>query len=414
MFSYVYTDDNGDVFVDEEFQALGRSGNQIVEPLEEEMIPMPDGATFILIPERTPIVSKFNSFIRYPFPENQQVGVILPQGYTRTLLPAFTKEEEQAKPLPLFGYTMVAHRDGQFYVAAVKTDEDATWNPEHYNTDDLPKKINALKNRFPKNKLVKHLSNCAIHYSCFTAQNIFYRRWEGGIPVSPACNADCLGCISMQSSECCPAPQQRITFVPEVNEMVELMVYHLQSDDAIISYGQGCEGEPSLQSERIAESITLTREQTQKGTINANTNAGYTKGIKKMIDAGIDSLRVSLNSMVAKNYEAYYKPNGYTLDQVSESLLYADQKGCYTYLNLLLFPGVNDTHQEAEALIDFVRKNKVKEIQFRNLNIDPDYYTNTMDADAEPLGITTLIAIINQELPEVKIGNYSKPRQRNT
>ena len=414
MYSYIYSDDNGDVYVDEEFQALGRSGNQIVEPLDQEMIPMPEGAAFILIPERVPVVSKFDSFIPYPYPENKQIGVILPQGYTRTLLPAFLKEDDVQPPLPLFGYTMAAFKDGKFYVAAAKTDLDQNWNPIHYNTEELPQKINKMKNKFPKNRLIRHLSNCCINYSCFTAQNIFYRRWEGGIPVSPVCNADCLGCISLQRSECCPAPQERITFVPEAGEMAELMVYHLETDESIISFGQGCEGEPSLQADLIAEAIRKTRDKTAKGTINCNTNAGYSEGIKKMVDAGIDSLRVSINSAVADHYQSYYKPKGYSLRDVAASLVYAAEKDCYTYLNLLLLPGVTDTLKETETLIHFIKENRIKEIQFRNLNIDPDYYLQTIAITEPPLGITTMMSMLQQELPDLLIGNYSKPRQRNT
>ena len=429
MFHYIYTDEEGElVAADTDFQALGRSGNDIVEPLPEEMIPMPPGATFVLIPDRQPIVSKFNSFVPYPFPENRMVGVILPQGYTRTLLPAFilplpTETEEgeitpppQVDPLPLYGYTMAAWNpaDERFYVAAIKTDEDRKWNPTHYNTADLPGRINKMKNRFPKNRLIKHLANCATNYSCFTAQNVFYQRWEGGLPVSPACNANCLGCISLQPSECCPAPQERITFIPTAEEGAQVMIDHLEKgEEAIMSFGQGCEGEPSLQAGLIADIIRRTRAVTAKGTINANTNAGNTAGIREMVDAGIDSLRVSLNSARPESYQRYYQPSNYTLEDVAASLRYAADKGCYTYLNLLFFPGFNDREEEVAALIDFVEKTGVKEIQFRNLNIDPDRYMATVspldEAAIVALGIPQCIRIIREALPDLKIGNYSKP-----
>ena len=83
-------------------------------------------------------------------------------------------------------------------------------------------------------------------------------------------------------------------------------------------------------------------------------------------------------------------------------------------MNLLLFPGVNDTEDEIECLIDFVKKNGVREIQFRNLNIDQDHYLEKIKTKGEGLGVTELIRILQQELPEVKTGNYSKPRKRKT
>ena len=58
-----------------------------------------------------------------------------------------------------------------------------------------------------------------------------------------------------------------------------------------MSFGQGCEGEPSLAADNIAAGIQLIRAKTKKGQINMNSNAGWTEGIKKIVDAGLDSLR---------------------------------------------------------------------------------------------------------------------------
>jgi len=75
---------------------------------------------------------------------------------------------------------------------------------------------------YKDNRIIKQLSECALQYQCFTAQNIFYKRWEGGIPVSPVCNARCLGCISLQPAECCPSPQSRIDFTPTIKGLSAL------------------------------------------------------------------------------------------------------------------------------------------------------------------------------------------------
>ena len=276
--------------------------------------------------------------------------------------------------------------------------------------------MEALQRKFPKNRLLKQLGRCALEYGCFTAQNIFYHRWEGGIPVSPVCNARCLGCISLQPSECCPSPQSRLTFVPTVQEVVELAVHHLQdAEDGIISFGQGCEGDPSMQADLIAEAIAEIRRQTDKGTINMNTNAGNTAGIKKIVDAGIDSLRVSLNSGTDAVYRAYYRPTNYTLENVRQSLRYAADHGVYTYLNLLTFPGINDCSDEVESLLQLVREYDVKAIQVRNLNIDPETMKPILELlTEEPLGVPAFLQILAEELPQVAIGNYTKPFRRKT
>src|SRR5690606_16464486 len=110
---------------------------------------------------------------------------------------------------------------------------------------------------------------------CLTASNTFLQRLEGAVPVSFSCNAGCFGCISEQPEErAFVAPQTRLKFRPSVEEVVDIMLEQLKTPDAIISFGQGCEGEPSTQAPVIIESIRQVRERTDNGFININTNAG--------------------------------------------------------------------------------------------------------------------------------------------
>ena len=52
-----------------------------------------------------------------------------------------------------------------------------------------------------------------------------------------------------------------------------------------------------------------------------------------------------------------------------------------------------------------------KLIQIRNLNIDPDLYLKAIpEAKGEVLGIPRFLQILKAELPQVLIGNYSKPK----
>lgn len=413
MFHFVYADEEGNGYIDEDYFALGLLGANFVEPSEEEVIPLPEGASLTMIPNRAPVViDDEGKFTLYP-ESGWVMGALLPQGYTRTLLPAFLNQEG-ADGLPLFGYAGVFAQDGELYVAAVPTDEDYKWNPQYFNTEDLADRVDALKKKFPDNRLLEQLGHCALTYGCFTAQNMFYHRWEAGIPVSPVCNARCLGCISLQESECCPSPQSRLTFVPTIKEITELAVNHLEdAEDGIISFGQGCEGDPSMQADVIAAAIREIRKQTDHGTINMNTNAGNTEGIKKIVDAGIDSLRISLNSGTEEVYKAYYRPVNYSLKNVKESLRYAADHGVYTYLNLLTFPGINDCGDEIESLLNLVRENDVKAIQVRNLNIDPATMKPIVDLlKEEAVGIPAFLNILEEELPEVEIGNYTKPYRR--
>ncbi|WP_079906499.1 radical SAM protein [Carboxydocella sp. JDF658] len=386
----------------------GRSGRFFTEPHPEEMIPLPPGASLTLLPGCRPVgvdrLGKIRVYERY-----YAVAALLPQGYTRTLLPAYQRVEGD-KPLPLLGYTAVGWAKGRYWVAASKTDRPRKWNPLLYNTPDLAERVARIRKELPHNRIIRQLARCSLDYGCLTAQNIFYRRWEGGIPVSPACNARCVGCISLQPAECCPSPQERIGFSPTREEIVEVALPHLQqAEGAIVSFGQGCEGEPSLAAPLIAEAIKEIRTRTSQGTINMNTNAGYTEGIRLIAEAGIDSLRVSLNSAQPDWYQAYYRPPGYTLRDVRVSLSLAARQGVFLSLNYLVFPGVSDQRAELEALVELVKSTGVKLIQLRNLNIDPDMYCQLTGVQEPGMGMVAFLKELRRQLPGVSLGNFSRP-----
>lgn len=415
MCRLVFAGDDGQLYDHPSLRATGRTGDRIVEVAGEDLEKLPEGASLVLVPGGVPIgvsrSGRFTALDQNPWVEGPAwaVGALLPQGYTRTLLPSY-KRGKKEKPLPLLGYAAVACRNGELYVAARRSDDPRRWDPVHYNTADLPELVDEKLEQYPKNRILRQLARCSLDYHCFTAQNIFYGRWEGGIPVSPSCNARCLGCISLQPAECCPSPQARIKFKPTPQEVAEVAVPHLKSGNgAMVSFGQGCEGEPALASGTIAEAIERIRAATGLGTINMNSNGGYTAGVEEICRAGLDAIRVSLISAREDTYNAYYRPSGFSLADVRRSIKAAASCGVYTSLNLLVFPGLTDREEEVEALLELVRDTGVNLVQLRNLNIDPDYLFQHMpEARGEILGIPALIEAL-QEVPGLAVGSFSRP-----
>ncbi|SFQ98246.1 radical SAM protein [Desulfoscipio geothermicus] len=412
MYHLLYADEQGRMF-DHELAAVGRTGDRLVEIIDEDVMELPPGASLVLLPESAPVGMEkkgdFRLMERVPVSQGpaRAVGALLPQGYTRTLLPGCRRQAGQ--PLPLLGYAAVAWRDGRVYVAASRTDDPDRWDPRHYNSDDLPHLVRRRLDAAPENRVLAQLARCALEYSCYTAQNIFYTRWEGGLPVSPVCNARCLGCISLQPAECCPAPQSRLDFRPSRAEAAEVALHHLQyAPDAIISFGQGCEGEPALAAENIAAVIDEVRRHTGRGTVNMNSNAGYTRGVEQICAAGLDSIRVSLISAREEVYDAYYRPRDYSLADVARSINVARAAGVFVSLNLLVLPGLNDREPELAALVDFIEENNVNKVQLRNLNIDPDFFWGQVRAQGEICGIPHLIETL-RNIPGLEVGNFSKP-----
>jgi MoaA/NifB/PqqE/SkfB family radical SAM enzyme len=241
-------------------------------------------------------------------------------------------------------------------------------------------------------------------------------RWECPIPSSPACNANCIGCISFQpEEETIVSTQDRLRFKPTAAEIVEYTVPHLETAPfPIVSYGQGCEGEPLLMWETIRESIIEIRKHTPKGSININTNGSKPDAVRELCKAGLNSIRVSTNSVQEKFYTPYYRPNNYKFEDIIESLKVVREFGGWTSINYFTFPGMTDSVDEYEALRKLIRDTDLQMIQWRNFNIDPDWYLGRLGITevGDCLGIKQLQELIQEEFPHLKYGYFNPPIER--
>jgi molybdenum cofactor biosynthesis enzyme MoaA len=205
---------------------------------------------------------------------------------------------------------------------------------------------------------------------------------------------------------------ERIRFVPTVDEVLGVALPHLEeAEDAIVSFGQGCEGEPLMHWQLLERSIRELRESTDRGTINLNTNGSFPDRVTKLCDAGLDSIRVTLNSPHRRYYNRYHKPQGYTFRKVVDSLIKAKEKGIYTSINLLVFPGFTDRENEVEGLIELIRETDLDLIQMRNLNIDPDLYLKTVGR-GEGMGISKMIDVLKKEFPSLQFGYFNRTKEK--
>ncbi len=396
-----------------------RSDETLLPP-QGRPIALPHGATLAHLPGRLPVgvdpdtgelvpVRHFELDGRRFTPH--AVGAVLPPGYTRTYLPGEVKHFGPV--LPQWAYTAAAWGEDGPVVWALHTDRRKHWTPANFSTPEVAKLVKAHRARFPENKVLKQLQTCAIEYRCFTSQNIFYARDEGAIPASTMCNARCVGCISEQPEDGPPSSHERMVDGPLVADMVDVAVWHLEHAPGrtMVSFGQGCEGEPLTRYKFIAQAITGIREKTQRGSININTNASLTHGLGALFDVGLDAVRVSLNSPVKDLYEAYYQPVKYGWEDVEASIALARDRGAYLALNLLLFPGVNDRRGEVDALKKLVKKYRVDQIQTRPLAIDPLQYievARNKGAGGEPIGIAAMIRELEKAAPWLVVGNFAR------
>ena len=75
---------------------------------------------------------------------------------------------------------------------------------------------------------------------------------------------------------------------------------------------------------------------------------------------------------------------------------------------------MTDTVQEYEALRQMIIDTDLSMIQWRNFNIDPDWYLPQVDyfETAEILGIKQIMELIHDEFPNVKFGYFNPPIER--
>jgi len=395
-----YTDAQGRIFFDEDHTPLA-DGGIVRLPLREELIPAPPGTVTTMLPGRVPLLADGNVFGK-----RTALGALLPAGYTRLLLPAY-KQRPDAPTLPLFGYSYACVIDDELYVAAMQTDESDDWQPRYFKDGEMADMIARRQALDPTNLTIAQLGICAQSYGCFTAQNVFLERGEAAIPVSPKCNAACVGCISELDDDAgIPSPQTRIAYEPDADALARIAIHHLERvPDGIISFGQGCEGEPLLRSTTIAAAIERIRAVRSNGTININTNGSMTRNLDRLIDAGLQTARISLNAFRPETYAAYYRPTGYTLENVLESIALAVKRGLRVSLNYLTHPGVTDERAEVEAAEAFLREHPVAMIQTRTLNIDPAIYFERVGRPLHPIGMRETLGRL--EALGIALGNFT-------
>jgi pyruvate-formate lyase-activating enzyme len=369
-------------------------------------------------------------------PEALSVG--LPTPYARLYYPSYESfpGAEVLMPKP---YAPVGWHKGKLVTTAIRLDSDERHDSQHFEEDVINEKMHEMIDKFESNRLVQYLGNCAAEYDCLTAQNFFMSRWEAPLPLSPDCNARCIGCPNFQENPTVvQALLSRLNFLPTADEVAEVAIYHLsRAANAVVSFGQPCEGEPLLQAGLIADVILKIRKATKRGTINLNTNGSLPGTVGLLRDCGLDSLRVTLNSARPKYYHAYFRYQNQSIralpvsastsnpkidlttaqtptynnnnnssnannstpttpvssivtnaqqtdiqdadssdwfSKIKKSLIVMKERGGFTSLNYLTMPGFTDEVEEFDALCALIDETQPDLLQWKSLCVDMEYY----------------------------------------
>ncbi|WP_022659486.1 radical SAM protein [Desulfovibrio desulfuricans] len=417
----VMADERGNIYDDPDLLMVCRRGAQWGLPRPDELIPLPEESEFFLLPGRQAVgLDPETGHIAPPEGEAQlAVAAFAAPGYTLSAHPAY-ESGENAPMLPLFAYGAVGFARGRFYICARRVDTEPRQIFSNIPRGRIEQGARALLRDYPKNRLIRHImDNCVARYDCPAGRNFALGRYEAPLPSSRACNASCIGCISAQEkdSPIQSTPQCRLAFTPSPEELAEVMRVHSgrETRTPIYSFGQGCEGDPLMNPDLLVESVRQFRAGEGPGTVNCNTNASRPEAVIRLAEAGLTSMRVSLNSARGGLYERYYRPSGYSFDDVRASIREARSRGIWVSLNLLVFPGVTDTEEELDALARLVGENGVSMIQWRNLNIDPEWYFKLMSGGegqqklelSPSMGLTSFMKRLKKLCPWLRYGYFN-------
>jgi molybdenum cofactor biosynthesis enzyme MoaA len=416
----VFATDDGNIWDHPELEMCGTDGG-VFRPVEpSELIELPRGSDLFTLPGRSPVGIDPDTGEQVAVGDFEGeavhgVAAFMAPAYTQILRPAFVPRPG-APALPLYAYTSLGFADDRFWVAGLRVDPDQRQDPYRFDRKKIEKQVQIRTAEMPGNPVVGQLVRCALEYGCRAAQNYFLARWEAPLPVSVACNAQCLGCISLQpGSADFKAAHDRLSKAPRPEHVAELALGHIERvAAAVVSFGQGCEGEPLLLGDVLVDSTRMIRSRTAAGTINLNTNGSKPDVVARLCEAGLDAIRVSMNSPRPDLYRAYYNPRGYDIDAVVESLQVVRRAGGWRGINLFVFPGVTDTAAELDALSALIEGVDLEMIQLRNLNIDPDVYMAKMPIGSvqEGLGVPEFMAELRRRHPHLRYGYFNPPKER--
>ena len=412
----LYADARGNILDCPDLEAVGSAAGRWQRLPAGEWLALPQGSELFLLPGRLPVgynpsTGKFQVLDRDPRDGEpvSAVAAFLAPAHTQLSSAAYVRAGE-APLLPLFAYAAAGWLGEGFVAAGLRVDPDPRQDIGRFDPERVARQTRERLERQPANRLLRHLGRCSLSYGCPAARNLFLGRWEAPLPTSPTCNARCLGCISLQEQSGVCATQERIDFVPTVEEICEVAVPHLaRAPKAVASFGQGCEGEPLMQWRLLEESVRAIRRSTGRGTLNLNTNASLAEPLTRLRGAGLDSIRASLNSCRPRFYESYYRPRGYGFSDVLRAVTGFKAAGGFVSLNYFVLPGFTDEPEELEALCGFLAESGADLIQLRNLNIDPEWYLSGIEHSpvGEPLGIRRWLDALRERFPSLAFGYYN-------
>ena len=347
MFSAVHSDRSGRLVVAADYSAAVSDGSQ-VGPLVQAL-PLPAGAEVVHLPGRPGIGLDRSGRARELGQGRFGVAAILPTGFLRMSVPAYI-DDLGTPPLRPRAYAAVgADPNGQLVVSAVALDPDAS-AIDGRSAPDLVARITATQRDHPSSRVLRQLARCAKDYRCRAAANAFLGRHDCALPVAAPRNERPPDVLVLHD-DADASPTEPAAFRPTPEEIADAASRHLEGGGTVVAFGRACEGEPLLAVRVVERAIVAIRERTRLGTIHLETNGSSPVALRRLCDAGLDSVAVRVVSARAETYEAIHRPDGFRFADVRASIAHATAGKVSLALRVLVLPGLTDRARELDALV---------------------------------------------------------------
>ncbi len=406
MYRAVHADRGGRILVTDH-PAYAFDGVRAV-PFTDAIALPPD--TNVIGIEREAIASERSGKPRRLGAGRLAAAAILPTGYLRAQLPAYVDATDRAELAPRPYAAVAADENGALVVSAIRLDSDSTHDAASYQRADVAARVDDGLRAHPGDRIVRQLARCAREYGCRGAANAFFGRWECALPVAAPSNERPPAAVApRRDGEA--EPTEPAVFHPSTQEVARLAVDHVKAGGTLLSFGRACEGEPLLAVREVEDAITRIRADTSGGTIHLETNGSVPAALRRLPQAGLESIAVRMISARAPTYETLHGPDGYRLPDVRASLRLAADLRLATSVIVLVLPGLFDRAVELDALIATLAElPEGSTLLLRDLHSDPlRALALVPERGAEPLGVAHALERVREELPHLRVGTFVRP-----
>ncbi len=350
------------------------------QPVDErECIPLPAGSELFLLPGRLPVGFLPNGerevWTRTPCTGAQG------DGGGRLLAPAHTVTRHAAyatqpgpRPAALRLLRVGFYRE-EFVVTALRSDPLPRQDPDRFpaaaRIAAQAQRLERTLTRQPPGPPVGHLRQ---HLLLSGGAQLRPGSLGGPPAHQPGLQRGLLRLPQQPAEGRFPCTQSRITESPSPAEVAQVALYHLEkARDPLVSFGQGCEGEPLRVGELLEESIRLIRPRPPGAPSTSTPTAAGPRwcagsswpGSPRCGSPSTASSPSATQPTTAPGAGAWTTRRPPSRRQVP---------GGFASINLLCLPGITDREDEAAALVKLVEETGLDLIQWRNLNLDPEAY----------------------------------------